>query len=159
MYNTCVRPLLVQFVIAVYALWRAVQVATQVESLKQSYARPLPSLSLLYFLCQASPFLVSRTCIFSWCWMTLACCLLNLVTKSYTYGIWKDISWIRVFLGNSPMVWRALYCRCWGFIRCVSATNSQAGQAYVIMDLIRTSWRVNLLLVLNWSLFNGNIIS
>jgi hypothetical protein len=49
------------------------------------------SLSLLYFLCQASPYPVLRTCIFSWCWMTLAFCLNNLVIKSYTYGIWKDI--------------------------------------------------------------------
>jgi hypothetical protein len=34
------------------------------------------------------------------------------------------------------------------------AQNSQAGQAYVIMDLMRALWRVNLLLVLNRSLLN-----
>jgi hypothetical protein len=91
-----------------------------------------------------------RTCIFSWCWMTLACCLHSLII---TYDIWKDIcmSRIGVFLGNLPVVRRTLFCRCWSFIRCVSAANSQAGRAYVIMDLIRALWRVNLLLVLNRS--------
>jgi hypothetical protein len=96
------------------------------------------------------------TCIFSWCWMTLACYLHNLVIKWYTYGIWKYmcISRIVVFLGNLPMVWRILFCRRWSFIRCVSAAKSHAKEAYVIMDLIRALCRVNLLLVLNRSLLN-----
>jgi hypothetical protein len=30
-----------------------------------------------------------------------------------------------VFLENLPMVRRTLFCRCWSFIRCISAANSK----------------------------------
>jgi hypothetical protein len=41
------------------------------------YAWPLPSLSILYFLCRALPCIVFRICAFWWFWVTCAC-LLNL---------------------------------------------------------------------------------
>jgi hypothetical protein len=40
----------------------------------------------------------------------------------------------------------------------VSAANSQAGQAYVITDLISALWRVNLTLVLNRSRLNREYV-
>jgi hypothetical protein len=77
---------------------------------------------------------------------------LCLVINSYTHWIWMDICISRI--GIFLEICQCLLCRCWSFFRCVSNADSQVGQAYVIMNLIRALRRVSLLLVLNRSLLN-----
>jgi hypothetical protein len=56
------------------------------------------------------------------------------------------------------MVRRSLFCRQCNFNRWLSATNFQAGQTQAIADLMRASWKANLMLVLNRSLLNREYI-
>lgn len=76
----------------------------------------MPSLSLLY---SVSGFALSNIASMCWFWMTCVCCLDNLVTSLYTYGIWKAICipQICVLLGNFSMKQRTLFSRCCSFIR------------------------------------------
>jgi hypothetical protein len=57
-------------------------------------------------------------------------------------------------LGKFPIVQRTLFCRCCCFSRWSSDSNSQAGQAEVIILLLSSLWRVNLMLPLNRSRLN-----
>jgi hypothetical protein len=54
----------------------------------------------------------------------------------------------------SYMSYATLFCRTCNFNRYVSAANFQAGQAYVITDLISALWRVSSMLALKRSLSN-----
>jgi hypothetical protein len=78
--------------------------------------------------------------------------------QSYTYGRLKAVckSLTGVHLEKFPMVRSTLFCRRCDFESQVSAANSQAGQTYVITDLIGSLWRVSLMLALNRSLLNGD---
>jgi hypothetical protein len=61
-----------------------------------------------------------------------------------------------VHLGKFQMVRRTLFCRWCSFKRWVSAANSQAGQAWIITDLISALWRTSLMLALKrWFLNKG----
>jgi hypothetical protein len=57
-------------------------------------------------------------------------------------------------LGKFPAVQRALCCIPCSFKKWMFTANSQAGQAYVITDLIITLWRVSLMLALKRLLLN-----
>jgi hypothetical protein len=76
------------------------------------------------------------------------------------YGILKALcnSRTSVHLGKLRMVRIALFCRRYNFNRWVSATNSQAREAQVIMDLISALWRVRLMLALYHSLLNRKYV-
>jgi hypothetical protein len=60
-----------------HALTHVPRVTTAAQSIERSYAWPSPTLSLLYFLCRASPLPMSRTLTFSWFCMISASCLNN----------------------------------------------------------------------------------
>jgi hypothetical protein len=60
----------------------------------------------------------------------------------------RRVSW-KIASGAENLVLQAL-----NFNRWVSASNSQAGQTYVIRDLMRALWRSSLILVLNRFLLN-----
>jgi hypothetical protein len=95
---------------------------------------PPPSLSLL------------QTCSFLRFCMTSACRL----HKSRT----------GVHPGNFPLVQRTLFCKRCNFNGWVSAANSQAGQEYVITDLISVLWRVSLMLAIKpfWRLLFSAVL-
>jgi hypothetical protein len=64
----------------------------------------------------------------------------------------RCVSW-KIATGAENPVLQALQ-----FQYTISAANSQAGQAEFIADLMRTLWRVNLMLVLDHSLLNRGYI-
>jgi hypothetical protein len=91
---------------------------------------------LLYFLYLASPWPILRTCSWPWFCMTSACCLHN-------FFIMENVPWCgeSCFRGASNL-------RGW------SAAKSQAGQAWVITDLISNLWMVSLMLAFKRQLLN-----
>jgi hypothetical protein len=90
-----------------------------------------PSSSILYFLCRASPFPMTRTFTFSWFCITFACCLHQfrhaIINMRYLERHVKIPD--RCELRNLPVVPRTLFYRRYHFKRWVSATYFQAGQA------------------------------
>jgi hypothetical protein len=74
-----------------HALLLVAPATTAVQSLERSYAWPLPSLTLLYFLCRGSPSPMSRTFAFSWFCITSAyCCIILFCNNILVYTeVWK----------------------------------------------------------------------
>jgi hypothetical protein len=77
--------------------------------------------------------------------MTSACCPHSFLTKSYMQGILNATCKMEVGVhpGKLPMVRSTFFCRGCNCKKWLSATNSQADQAHVIMDLINALQRVN----------------
>jgi hypothetical protein len=68
---------------------------TAAYSVERLSAWPLPSLSLLYFLCLVSPCPIPRTCSFSWFRMTSVCCMHNFLYCIIVY-LWKVQSCVKI---------------------------------------------------------------
>jgi hypothetical protein len=93
-------------------------------------------------------------------WPLLVSCIILLYNCIYIYmEYWKLCkSWTSVYLGKFPVVQRTLFCRHCSSKREMSAANFQAGQTYVITNLVSALWRVHSRLALKCLLLNRESI-
>jgi hypothetical protein len=103
-----------------HALSLLAHATTAVWSLERPYASPPPNLSLLYFLCRASPYPVLRTFTFWWFCMTSACCLHNFLYNHTHMEVWEPCA-------KHELTWTLENCQWCGEPRFAGAAISVDG--------------------------------